>query len=165
MARSQARPLTGSSLSSARRTLTVLLFPYREIYTHRTLARSPLFTRGIGLRDFARSVVERCTLESPRPDTSVNADLSLTYRDFSYRDFATRDVEHFILPTPDSRYADYPTRVRVDLSTSRHLYREFGVRDFANPDAMFRDFSLRNSDSSCHLSSTHRLSCGPHTIL
>jgi hypothetical protein len=99
--------------------------------------RSPLFTyQGIGFRNFARSAIERCTLGSSRPDTSINADLSLTCWDFFYHDFATRDVEHFILPTPDSQYVDYPTCVRVDLSTSRHLYREFRVLNFANPDAM-----------------------------
>jgi hypothetical protein len=42
----------------------------------------PLFTyRGIGTRDFTSLMVERCTLESPRPDASVNTD-SLSIRTF-----------------------------------------------------------------------------------
>jgi hypothetical protein len=70
--RLQARLLTGSSLSSARRTLTGHSISLSgNLHQYNSLHDPPLFTYwGIRLRDFVRSVVERCTLESPRPDTS-----------------------------------------------------------------------------------------------
>jgi hypothetical protein len=65
----QACPLIGSSYSHGLKNSNVLLFPYREIRTHRTLERSLLFTyRGIGLHGIARSMVGRWSLRSLKPN-------------------------------------------------------------------------------------------------
>jgi hypothetical protein len=125
----RARPLTGSSLPSARRTLIVLLFPYREIYTHRILQRDPPLTyRGIGLRGIARSMVERWCFESPKPRWKSTLTLPLPCRDFSYRDFATRDIKQMDLPNPEPRCVDTPMHTWVDYSCP---VTSIGISDFA----------------------------------
>jgi len=72
---SQARPLTGSSSFVARRTLTGPSISLSINLHPQISSRDPSFFtyRGIRTRNFASPKVKRCTLESPRPDTSVNA--------------------------------------------------------------------------------------------
>jgi hypothetical protein len=89
----------------------VLLFPYREICTHRfSSARSPFLDlsedRNSRLRKFS---VDHWALESPRPDMSVNADFLFPLSGLRlYRDFATRDTKHSVLqpPIPMCRNSD-----------------------------------------------------------
>jgi hypothetical protein len=107
-------------------------FPIGKSAPTELFARSPLFTyRGIGLRDFARSVVERW---SRIPETRYKSTLTLPLpcRDFLYRDFATRDIKQLV-PDSRSRYAETLTHVRVDFSTSSP-HRDFGVHGIANPN-------------------------------
>jgi hypothetical protein len=89
----------------------------------------PLYKLG-----FARSVVEHWTFESPKVDI-VNADLSLSCRNFLYHDFDTRDVEQLVFPTPEPRYVETPTHTRVLTFNGPSLHRHFGVCNIANPNA------------------------------
>jgi hypothetical protein len=106
----------------------------RNLHPQQLFTRSPLYTREIGLRDFARLVVERWTLESPNADT-VNTDLSLSYWDFTYRDFSIRDVKQLVLPTPNPDSPKLRCARELDFSTPHHLYRDFRLQGIAKPDA------------------------------
>jgi hypothetical protein len=91
----------------------------------------------IGGSELAASQVHCRSLGSRIPETRwpVNADFIFPCQDFSYRDFATRDIEHFDLPTPDTRCTETPMHTcELTFSTSRHFYQDFRIRGIANPD-------------------------------
>jgi hypothetical protein len=158
----QARPLTGSSLLHGPKNSKALLFPYREICTHKNLRGIPLlYNREIGLRDFARSSGR--ALDSRIPETRYKSTLtfSLSYRDFSYRDFATRDVKQLTLPTPELPICRNSDARELTFQRSLH---SIGISEFAISRIlmhMFRDFSPRNPDKVCHLS-PHLTLVAPH---
>jgi hypothetical protein len=111
---------TGSFLSLARRTLNGSSISLSgNLHPQQTLTGSPLYTWEIGLRNFANPVVERWSLESPKPET-VNADLFFSFRDFPYRDFGDRDVEKLVSSTPESRFAETLIHSRA-LTFQRHF--------------------------------------------
>jgi hypothetical protein len=152
------------SLSTARRTLKVLLFPYREICTHTNLSWDPLFTSGD--RTSRLREVSGRALDSRIPETRQQS--TLTFFLFPIGIFLSRfsalAMSNNLFPTPESRYAETPTHTALtfDFSTvPSPLHRDFGLRNIANPDAMFRDFSPRNPDKVCHLS-THLTPVAPH---
>jgi hypothetical protein len=147
---------------TARRTLKALLFPYREICTHNKSLWDPLFT--LGRSDFATSRGQWSSvgLSNPRNPTTVNADLFLS-------GFSLSRFRHSRCRTtcfPDSRFPICRNSdTRASLTFQRpSLHRHFGVRNIANPDAMFRDFSPRNPDMVCHLSTSLTL-VAPHYSL
>jgi hypothetical protein len=118
------RTLNGSSIS-----LSGNLHPQQTSW-------DPLFT--LGRSDFATSRIQWSSvgLSNPRNPTTVNADLSFSFRDFPYRDFGTRDVEQLVsrLPNPDMPKLRY-TR-EFDFSTP-FTHRDFGLHNIMNPNAMF----------------------------
>jgi hypothetical protein len=128
------RQLRIFSSPSAQRTVTLFYSPVGKSAPIGLFVRSPLCTWRIRLRDFANPLVERRSLEFPRPENQSTLTLSFLSRNFSCREFNTRDVEQLCLPNPDSRYAETPTHVRVDYSTSRHLCRDFKLHGIMNPN-------------------------------
>jgi hypothetical protein len=151
---------TGSFLFMAQRTLNVLLFPYRENCTHNKLSTgSPLYNREIRLRE-----VSGRALDSRIPETRQQSPLTFSFP------FGTSSIAISVLTMlnnsiPQLPNLDMPKPRRTrefDFSTPCHF---IGISDFAVLRIlmhMFRDFSLRNPDTVCHLSTCRLL--WPHTV-
>jgi hypothetical protein len=110
------RQLRIFSSSLARRTVTLFYFPVGKFAPTELFARSPLCTRRIGLRDFARSAVEHCTLRVPK----TRRQLALTFPSISelfLLRFRHLRYQTTRFATPDCRCAETPTHVRTDYST------------------------------------------------
>jgi hypothetical protein len=153
------------SFTTARRTLNGSSISLSgNLHPQQTLTGSPLYTWEIGLRNFANPVVKRWSLESPKPET-VNADLSFFLSGFSLSRFRRSRCRETCLPDsriPICRNSD--TLASFDFSTPLHFCRDFGLRNIANPNAMFSELhptKLRNSMPPVHLAD----SCGPTQIL
>jgi hypothetical protein len=135
------RTLNGSSIS-----LSGNLHPQQS-------SRDPLFT--LGRSDFATSRGQWSSvgLSNPRNPTTVNADLSLSFRDFPIAISALAMSNNLF---PDSRI---PICRNSDTRASLTFQRlhSIGISEFAISRILmqlFRDFSPRNPEMVCHLS-TH----------
>jgi hypothetical protein len=123
-----------SSLLGPKNFKRFFYFPIGKSAPTKILVGSPLHTRGIGLRNFARSVVEHWTLESPKPDNQS----TLT---FSLSGFSLSRFRHSRCRTtriPDSRFPicrNSDTRMSLTFQLPS-LHRHFGVRNIVNPDAI-----------------------------
>jgi hypothetical protein len=122
---------------TARRALTLLYFPIVKSAPTTILVGSLSLLSGDRTSRLRGSNGRAFGSQIPETRYKSTLTLSLSYRNFSYRDFDTHDVESLVLPTLEPRYAETPMRSRVEFSTVPSLHRYFGVRNIANPNAIF----------------------------